>query len=505
MEDPMARALKALSTDTLQDEVRFLLKTLLRDDLFGDDVGVTEAEKLLESSLSIGFVEYCAFLKRHAFIDIDRAKNTITVLPRGRNYADGNADPSLLPALSSHFASRLAGKDASPALPSLSTPPVASGHASLGGAAADVLKHKRDDRQKAQAAMALLDRERYVRGELLGHGSLGVVLEGRDTTLERDVVVKEVRHVYDLVTYVPREEITARIRHAVMAQARLDHPHILRVVDVQFQNDAPVIVLDRAVESLAARLERGLMPVDVVLRMVLQVGYALSHAHARDIVHGGLKPENILFDGTGNVKLADFGIARVTERSEDPNTSAPPVYVGRGHPSYMAPEQLHKGKVLPQGDIYALGILLYEMLTGNLPGRRSPMPSASERVVAAVGKDKVEALDDLFDRMTRDPLHERFESIDAVLDALYAAFPTTLVGARGTLLLSEKDPLPPPPKPAAAAPATSADGGDAPGEDTDTSSFKRRDQGRQASGGGAVPHVEATVVTKAPAELRDAD
>ena len=171
----------------------------------------------------------------------------------------------------------------------------------------------------------------------------------------------------------------------------------------------------------------------------------------------------------------------------------------------MAPEQLHKGKVLPQGDIYALGILLYEMLTGNLPGRRSPMPSASERVVAAVGKDKVEALDDLFDRMTRDPLHERFESIDAVLDALYAAFPTTLVGARGTLLLSEKDPLPPPPKPAAAAPATSADGGDAPGEDTDTSSFKRRDQGRHASGGGAVPHVEATVVTKAPAELRDAD
>lgn len=160
-------------------------------------------------------------------------------------------------------------------------------------------------------------------------------------------------------------------------------------------------------------------------------------------MHGGLKPENVLFDQAGNVLLADFGMARVTERGNDPSTSAPPVYVGRGHPSYMAPEQLHKGKVLPQGDVYALGILLYEMLTGNLPGRRSPMPSASERVVAAVGKDRIEALDDLFDRMTRDPLHERSASIDVVLDAIYAAFPASLVGQRGTLLLSATDPLPP--------------------------------------------------------------
>ena len=441
----MARTLKPLTTETLQEEVRFLLKTLLRDDLFGDEVGVTEAEKLLESSLSVGFVEYCAFLKRHAFIDIDRAKNTITVLPRGRNYADGNPDASLAPALSSHFASRLSGTQSS-ALPSLSSPPPApsSSGGVFGGAAEGLSRPRRDEAKKAAQTLALLDRERYVRGDVLGQGSLGVVMAARDTTLERDVVVKEVRHVYDLVTYVPREEITARVRTAVMAQARLEHPHILRVVDVQFANDAPTIVLDRAVESLAARVERGLMPVDVVMRMVLQICYGLSYAHRHDIVHGGLKPENVLFDAAGNVKLADFGIARVAERSDDPNTSAPPVYVGRGHPSYMAPEQLHKGKVIPQADVYALGILLYEMLTGNLPGRRSPMPSSSERVVTAIGKDKIEALDDLFDRMTRDPLHERFGSVDDVLEAIYAAFPASLVGPRAALMLWEVDPLPPP-------------------------------------------------------------
>ena len=479
----MARALKPLTPEILQDEVRFLIKTLLRDDLFGDEVGVTEAEKLLESSLSIGFVDYCAFLKRTAYIDIDRVRNTITVLPRGRNFAEGNPDPSLVPGLASHFAGRLAPSPSSPP----STPPSMAAAGPLGGTLAafgagggdSVLKGRRsvaDDRMKTQATMALLERERYLRGEVLGHGSLGVVLAARDTTLERDVVVKDVRHVYELVTYVPREEITARVKQAVMAQARLDHPHILRVLDVHFQNDAPIIVLDRALESLAARVERGLMPVDVVVRVLIQIGHALSHAHRHGIVHGGLKPENVLFDASGNVKLADFGIARVAERSTDPSTSASPVYVGRGHPSYMAPEQLHKGKVQPQADVYALGILLYEMLTGNLPGRRSPMPSSSERVVRALGQGRVEALDDLFDRMTRDPLHERFGSIDDVLEAVYSTFAVELVGQRGALLLWEADPLPPP------APAGSSV------DDVPASA--------------SVNPVDSTVVTKAPVELQ---
>lgn len=476
----MARTLKPLTTETLQDEVRFLLKTLLRDDLFGDDVGVSEAEKLLESSLSIGFVEYCAFLKRHAYLDIDRTKNTITVLPRGRSFSEGTPDPTLAPALGQHFAARLGGAPApqptmtvppSPAPAPPLTAPTAT--TSFAGSADGKARPRVEEQRKTSATLALLDRERFIRGAALGQGSLGTVVAAKDATLDRDVVVKDVRHVYELVSYVSREEITARVKSAVLAQARLSHPHILRVIDVTFDGPVPTIVLDRAVESLAARMERGLMPVDVVVRVLLQAAYALAAAHATGLVHGGLKPENVLFDAAGNVLLGDFGIARVTERSTDPTTSAPPVYVGRGHPSYMAPEQLHKGKVTPQGDVYALGILLYEMLTGNLPGRRSPMPSASERVVAAVGKDRIEALDDLFDRMTRDPLHERAASIAVVLDAIYAAFPATLVGTRGTLLMYETDPLPPSAMSSSAMSSSSAD-----------------DR----------VHVESTVVTKAPIE-----
>src|SRR3954453_20143188 len=104
----MARSGRALTADTMTEEVRFLLKTLMRDDLFGEEVSLTEAEKLLETSLSVGFVEYCAFLKRHAYVDIDRGRNTIAVLPRGKNVAEGGTDPSLQPTLAAHFAKQLA-------------------------------------------------------------------------------------------------------------------------------------------------------------------------------------------------------------------------------------------------------------------------------------------------------------------------------------------------------------------------------------------------------------
>src|SRR5688500_20240970 len=103
----MARTGKPLTADLMTEEIRFLLKTLMRDDLFGEEVSLTEAEKLLESSLTIGFVEYCAFLKRHAYVDIDRARNTIAVLPRGKNVAEGGADPSLSPTLAAHFSKHL--------------------------------------------------------------------------------------------------------------------------------------------------------------------------------------------------------------------------------------------------------------------------------------------------------------------------------------------------------------------------------------------------------------
>jgi eukaryotic-like serine/threonine-protein kinase len=433
----MPRTSKPLTADILQEELRFLLKTLLRDDLFGAQVLLTEAEKLLESALSLPFVEYAAFLKRNAFIDIDRMKNTIQVLPRGKSVAEGSSDPSLHASVSTHFARALqagmpssgVGGETSPAMrpPVTRTPQPA---VPVGGVG-------------MSAAASVLDRERYTRGALLGAGSLGQVIAATDSLLGRDVVMKEVRHVFEFVSYLPKDEIIDRVRGAVMAQARLDHPHILRVLDLDFRPEGPTIVLDRAVESLADRLRRGPMAVPVVLRMLVQICNALHFAHQHGVVHGGIKPENILIDVNGNVRVADFGLSKVTERPMDLQTSAPPVYMGRGNPSYMSPEQLHRGLITAAGDVYSLGILLYEMLTGNLPGRRSPMPSSSERIKKALA-ERVGALDELFDRMTMDSLTDRYPDMNAVLTAIYQGFSKDDVFVQGTLLLFAQDPSPPP-------------------------------------------------------------
>jgi eukaryotic-like serine/threonine-protein kinase len=437
----MARSGRPLTAETLTGEVQFLLKTLMRDDLFGEEVSLTEAEKLLESSLTIGFVEYCAFLKRHAYVDIDRARNTIAVLPRGKNVADGGADPSLAPTLAAHFSKHLEGGGA-PKMNVLVARDPTGPQAVVGGRGPASSAQSAHQPPAMSIALDAIAVERYPNGAAIGQGSLGPVYQSRDTVLERDVVVKEVRHVYELVTFLPREEITKRIKDAVMAQAHLDHPHVLRVVDLNFVGDVPTIVLEHAAGgSLRQRMTKAPLPVSVVVRVALQCAYALHFAHKHGVLHGGIKPENILFDAAGNVRLADFGISRATERSPETGSSAPPVYVGRGNPSYMSPEQLHRGELTKAGDIYALGILLYELLTGTLPGRRSPMPSSTARVKEALGPAEVKAIDDLFDKMTRDPIEERYANFDDVLAALYGVLPDDEGRGRGTLWLYERDPI----------------------------------------------------------------
>jgi eukaryotic-like serine/threonine-protein kinase len=440
----MARSGKPLTAELMQEELRFLLKTLMRDDLFGEEVSLTEAEKLLESSLSIGFVEYCAFLKRHAYVDIDRARNTIAVLPRGKNVAEGGSDPSLGPMLQAHFAKNLGAPAVDANVRRPASPPPASVPQMNVLVARDIgqpgpaLPPARFATPETTADIKV---ERYERNDVLGQGSLGTVYKARDAVLNRDVVVKEVRHVFELISYLTKDEITKRVRNAVMEQARLDHPHILRVVDVSFSDEVPNVVVDRAVGgSLRERMQRGPMPVDVALRVILQAAAGLAHAHSKGVIHGGIKPENILFDVAGNVRLSDFGVARVAERPADNTTSAPPVYVGRGNPSYMAPEQLHRGECTTQSDVYGLGIILYEILTGQLPGRRSPMPSQTASVKQALG-DGSKNVDDVFDLMTRDPINERYKNFDPVIDALWAALPK-LDARRGTLVMYEHDPVP---------------------------------------------------------------
>jgi serine/threonine protein kinase len=191
-------------------------------------------------------------------------------------------------------------------------------------------------------------------------------------------------------------------------------------------------------QRLDAAAGKGL-PADQAIHLFLQTTYALRAAHQQGLTHGNLKPENVLFDAYGNARVADFGLARVVEI--EPGKGMPHVFVGTGGTGYMAPEIL--ARATRDGgapaDIYSLGILLYEMLTGQLPGRRSPLPSAVNASAPA-------ALDAVFDKMTLDRREARYADLDLVLADFYAAFEKGEYLRRGDLILSAEVPAAAPAK-----------------------------------------------------------
>jgi serine/threonine protein kinase len=175
------------------------------------------------------------------------------------------------------------------------------------------------------------------------------------------------------------------------------------------------------------------VPVPLALRAFLQLAYGLRAAHAAGLTHHNLKPENVLFDAYGNAKLADFGLGRVVE--VDATKGMPQVFMGTGGMAYMAPELMNWGpkEPGPAADVYGLGILLYEMLTGQIPGRRSAMPSE-------VNPEAPSGLDHLFDKSTQDRRDQRYPDVDAMLEDFYTAFPDKEFLVRGDLILSSDVP-----------------------------------------------------------------
>jgi len=440
----MPRRNEGLPTiEKITEEARFLMRTLLRDDLFGSVVSLSEAEKLLEPSLSLGFADYCAFLKKGGYLQIDRQDNTVSVTDRGRRIAEGHDDPSFHTDIAVHFTPRLRRDEAGGAASSANgASPASAGRESAGTSAHADPASPHEVQTRPEGGQEMVG-GRFLRYEAIGQGGLGTVYRGKNLLLGNPIAIKEVRHVFEFVSYLSREEIVRRLRREVMAQAQLEHPHLIAIHDVDFECTYPFLVMDFARGgSLKERMFRakvegaGTIPVEITLRYLLQILYALEYAHEQQVVHGNLKPENVLFDRMGNVKLTDFGMGRVTEKEA---AQSAPVYIGMGTPSYMAPEQLHgNAPVGPAADVYALGILLYEMLTGTLPGRRSPMPSQ-------VNSDVPQLLDDLFDKMTTDRIEDRYRSMGEILDLLYENYKAETILKRGSLLLFQVDPQPPVP------------------------------------------------------------
>ena len=197
----------------------------------------------------------------------------------------------------------------------------------------------------------------------LGHGGMGRVFRATDTRLHRSVAVQ-----------IPAEQFSERFEREARAIARLNHPHICTLHDV-----GPDYLVMELVEgqTLAARLLRGPLPFEQTLEYGAQIASALAAAHAQGIVHRDLKPANIMLTRSG-VKLLDFGLSRTFE---DVHVTAE--WERMGTPAYMAPEQFERQDTDARTDIYALGLVLYEMATGKRPSSQasSPLPPALDRLV----------------------------------------------------------------------------------------------------------------------------
>jgi formylglycine-generating enzyme required for sulfatase activity len=188
---------------------------------------------------------------------------------------------------------------------------------------------------------------------------MAVVYLGHDPSFRRDVAIK----------VLPRETmedptVYARFQSEARVIGSLEHPAIVPVYDYGEENGQPFLVM-RYLNggSLASRIKAGPLPIPETAKVLVRIGSALEAAHEKGIVHRDLKPANILFDQYGEAYLSDFGIAKLSEATTTLTGSSI-----LGTPAYMSPEQITgEGKVDGRSDIYALGILLFEMLTGSRP------------------------------------------------------------------------------------------------------------------------------------------
>ena len=201
--------------------------------------------------------------------------------------------------------------------------------------------------------------QRYEIIEHVGSGGMADVYKAHDRILDRIVAVK-ILHAQ----LASDEEFLRRFQQEAQGAARLSHPNIVSIYDVGEDKNRHYIIMEYiAGETLKTLIQReGPLSVDLSLRIAREIACALAHAHANHLVHCDIKPHNILVTSDGRVKVADFGIARAI-------TSTTMTYDGNvvGSVHYFSPEQAKGTKITPKSDVYSLGIVLYEMLTGCLP------------------------------------------------------------------------------------------------------------------------------------------
>ena len=202
---------------------------------------------------------------------------------------------------------------------------------------------------------------RYRIEAVVGTGGMAVVYRAQDLEKNQTVAIKVLRPEYESDI-----EFVRRFGREAEAAAKMSHENIVNLLDVGIEGEMRYIVMEY-VDGMTLKemiREEGRIHPDVALRMTIRILAAVDHAHRNGIVHRDIKPQNILVDRQGQIKVADFGIARLKTSQTtqlDPNGSA----MGSVH--YLSPEQARGEVADEQSDLYSVGVVMYEMLTGTVP------------------------------------------------------------------------------------------------------------------------------------------
>lgn len=201
---------------------------------------------------------------------------------------------------------------------------------------------------------------RYKILEKVGNGGMASVYKAQDILLDRIVAVKILHS-----KYADDHDFVVRFRQEAQAAAKLSHPNIVNIYDVGYDANVHYIVMEYVRgETLKEYIEKhGHLPINTSIQITFDIGEALENAHNNGIVHCDIKPHNILVTEAGRIKVADFGIARAINSGVNNQTEQ--AVMGSVH--YFSPEQASGGKIDERTDIYSLGVVMYEMMTGVVP------------------------------------------------------------------------------------------------------------------------------------------
>ena len=227
---------------------------------------------------------------------------------------------------------------------------------------------------------------RYQVDKELGKGAMGVVYLGKDPKINRVVAIKTMALSQEFEADEV-DEVKERFFREAETAGRLNHPNIVTIFDAGEEHDLAYIAMEFLKgQDLAPFTKRdNLLPIPKVLDIVTKAAAALDYAHAENVVHRDIKPANIMYEPESEgVKLTDFGIARITDSSKTKTGMV------LGTPSYMSPEQLSGKKVDGRSDLFSLGVMLYQMLTGRLPFSGDSMATLMFKIANEPHRDVLE-------------------------------------------------------------------------------------------------------------------